>query len=148
MSFDQTPAKELQFSMEDGSPAKSDPSTQSMSSQEQCDSFVVADDASVEYEDDKKSKKEIDLSACAAKDEALWTDAHTSDEEEYDANKENEKGSDDESEVELACDHHEKCVEVARNLWDSLLQEFQVVGSKREAQAALVEVVCDHFKFV
>lgn len=144
---EQTPAKELQFSLEDENASEATPSTQSMSSQEQSDSFVVADDAPVEYETSKKEKKEIDLEACAAKDEALWPDEHTSDEEEYDANKENKDDSDDESDVEDACDHHEKCVAAGNDLCDGLLlQGFKVEGSKREARAALAGVVCDHFK--
>jgi len=148
MSLEQTPSKEMQFVMEEDESSPQDtPSTQPMSSQELCDSFVVADDASIEYEKPKKEKKEIDLEACAAKDEALWPDEHTSDEEEYNDNKENkEESTEDESDDE-PCDHHDKCVAASHDLFDFLLQQgFVLDGKKREAKVALAEAVCDHFK--
>lgn len=112
---------------------------------------------------------DISLDAKAAKDEALWNDEHTSDDEEFDPSKPEDvttatakaeaeddpssgRESDEEDdsivndEVELACADHQACIDFAKELDAFILRSLPVPKSKdKERRAALVEVLCDHY---
>ena len=108
----------------------------------------------------------ISLDAKAAKDDALWTDAHSSDDEEFDpanphdlstatakTDKAAESGDSDESddsivcdEVESACPSHKQCIEFSAELDAFILRTFTAKSGGKERRAALVEVLCDHFE--
>lgn len=143
---DETPCKTPQFSLEESSafatPATPDNSISNAS---------LAD--GVETDEESVEGKVISLAAKAAKDDKLtagWDD-HTSDEEEYDPNKENdeEEDDDDESDVELECVDHKRCIEKGNAIFDMLtMQDMKHKGSKKEAKSALVGVICDHFQFI
>lgn len=52
--------------------------------------------------------------------------------------------SDDE--IELECENHDVCVARAQACYAFIVQSLSCKTSKRDARAALTEVLCDHFK--
>lgn len=117
--------------------------------------------------EDEDMDKGKSLAKRAAADEALWTDAHTSDEEEYDPAKPDDlatatakadaegESDDDEGESndsivndepEEPCANHEKCILGAKLLDEFLLNnKFSAKSGGKERRSALVEVLCDHY---
>lgn len=131
--LEQTPQTPSQFEMED--------CDQTPASQELGNSMLT-DEASVEG-------KVISLASKAAKDEALWDDYISSEDENYSPGKdEDEDDDEDDSDSEAAEDtsHHDACVAFCDELRAFLKEKgWKVQGSKKDARVALVGVLEDHF---
>jgi hypothetical protein len=160
---------ELQVYSEELSDQPSPHASQDESGAEEV-SHVTEPEAESEPEDG------VDLDAKAEKDEALWPDEHSSDEESFDPEKpedlqtenakvlaeddpslgEDEERSDDDDEDDSCvvsdgnedheCADHDKCVAFSQELDAFILKSRKAVSGKRERRAALAEVICDHFK--
>lgn len=122
-----------------------------------------------------ENSNDIDLAKKEEQDAALLGEEATSDEDEFnpdepndlktEAQKEREEGEclgsqdsqasakDDEEEddsivcdeIELECENHDDCVELAKKVMGFVLEHRSIKASKKEALSALAEVVCDHF---
>jgi len=127
---------------------------------------MSSDEVILEIDEDK----EVDLSLKAEADEALWPDEHSSDEEAFDPEKpedlqtenakeadaeepiEEERSSDDDEDdscvvpdgiEEYDCEDHDACVRCAASVLDHLLELRDLRMDRKQALAALAEVVCD-----
>lgn len=122
-----------------------------------------------------ENSNDIDLEKKELLDAQDLREEHSSDEEEFnpdepndlktEAQKEREEGEsqgsqdsqasakDDEEEddsivcdeVELECEDHDRCVELAKKVMGFVLEHRSIKASKKEALSALAEAVCDHF---
>lgn len=122
-----------------------------------------------------ENSNDIDLAKKEEQDAELLGEGATSDEEEFnpdepndlktEAQKEREEGEclgsqdsqasakddeeDDDSivcdEIELECENHDSCVELAKKVMGFVLEHRSIKASKKEALSALAEAVCDHF---
>lgn len=140
--LDITPQTPLQFDMED-SQATPLPASQEDCMEIQNDSAVFTDQESVEG-------KVISLAAKAKKDDKLtegWG-YHSSEDDDYSPNKENEedKDSEESSDDEEVDEFHEECVSAASALMDHLREKGWKAEKKKEAQAALAGALEDFFK--
>lgn len=146
MSASDTPLKYLNSSAEKSS-ANTTPVTY-----DEANSNPLSPDSGLTDEDSVEGKV-ISLASKAAKDAKLtagW-DSHTSDEEEFipDKDTDDTKDDDEDSDAELQCVDHNRCIDKGHFLFDALAaQNVQHKGSKKEAKSALVGVICDHFQFI
>jgi hypothetical protein len=142
--FDITPQSPLQFECEE-TPKQETPASQlccSLLSPSQDDSIVLC------VGDDEDAS--VSLAATAKKDEALWDDYISSEDPDFDVDKENDEpeseGEDEDSDSEEDMQHHDACVALADEIRQVLKEKgWKASGSKKEARAALVGALEDHF---
>jgi hypothetical protein len=135
-------------------------------------SSVVSSESSPVSSQDSSGATEIDLERCAAADEALYPDEHSSDEESFDpehpedlatenaklaaeddpsSGRSDDEESDDSCVVsdeneDLDCESHDACIELAAKVDAFLLESVSGKKSgKKHRRAALCEVICDHY---
>jgi hypothetical protein len=139
--LDITPQTPLQFEVEDASTQELSEASPSQASPSQ-DSVCLCGENEVEG-------KSVSLAAKAKADEALWDDYISSEDPDFEQDKENEEPESDEEDENTDSEdmaHHDACVELADALRAVLKEKgWKAQGSKKEARAALVGVLEDHF---
>lgn len=140
--LDCTPQTPLQFPLED--------CEEQATPQPSLDSQEIQNDSSVFTDQESVEGKVISLAAKAKKDAKLtegWG-YHSSEDDDYSPNKENEedKDSEESSDDEEVDEFHEECVSAASALMDHLREKGWKAKKKKEAQAALAGALEDFFK--
>lgn len=125
-------------------------------------------------ESSSQASADIDLEVCAEQEAALFVEDRSSDEDAFDpeepndlktdaqkareegesADSEKEDEEEDEEddsivcpdgEIELACEDHKDCIQLAKRAEECLSDSGFVLKKSKEAKNALVELVCDYF---
>ena len=112
------------------------------------DNMPSGDEQSLQTDEGSVDGEVEVLADTAAADAALWNDAHTSDEVEYEppaGDADDGDDEDDEPEEVQECAHHALCVELAKEIDEVLCSDLDAVSEPNERIEALVECVCAHY---